>query len=172
MLKHYLPLESTKCRIRDFDVNDIQMLADIEFDPEVKQYVGGVPNGTKKEWIVKAKSYIHGYAIESILENELAGRVSLHRAEKWEPGTAELQVIIGKKFWGRKFGREVTSLLLPISFKELRAKTVITEVHPKHIDSLNALQAFGFQYEGSSLKHPMIIYKITKDEFNRNYGKP
>ncbi len=161
-----MPKISDNCRIRDYVQSDIPLLAEIEFDSEVKRYVG-VPEGSKEQWTNKANlDCLFGWAIEALPDGVLAGRVNLNRAKDRSPGVAEFQIIIGKEFWERKLGREVASIMLPAAFGELNAISVIAEVHPDNIYSLALLQAFDFRYEGKAQKQPMLIYELKRNEIS------
>ncbi len=151
----------------NFTIEDIPFLVNIEFDSEVKRYIR-IPTKTKEKWIEETQlsPLLRGWAIEAISEGELAGRVNLHRANNQPKGIAELQIVIAKKFWGRRFGREVADIMLKAAFNELNAIAVIAEVHPENHSSIALLQDFGFCYESKSHKEPMQLYKLIRKEID------
>jgi len=158
-------IELQNCRIREFTDCDLEVLADIEFDCNVKRFVG-IPEGTKEDWVSKFKAEeIRGWAIEALPDKELAGRVYLGKTKERVPGIGSLEIIISDKFWGRRLGREVAGFLIPAAFSDLKALALEGEVHPDNVHSLNLLRAFGFRYLRNSQKEPMQIYQLTREEY-------
>ncbi len=161
-----IPKQSDRCVIRDFEENDVPLIADIEFDAETKRFVG-LPEGTKEQWIEKASlDLLRGWVVVALPENEVAGRVCMNRAKDGTPGVAEFEIIIGKKFWGRRLGREVASLMIPAVFGELNAKAIRAEVHPDNKASLALLDRSGFKYKCAAEKEPMLLYEVNRSAAN------
>lgn len=157
-----IPKQSDTCLIRDFEKNDVPLIADIEFDTETKRFVG-LPEGTKEQWIEKASGdveLLYGWVVTALPENEVAGRVSLKRAKDQAPGVVEFEIIIGKKFWGRGLGTEVASMIIPAVFCETNVKAIRAEVHPDNKASLALLDRFGFKY--AAQKEPMLLYELNR----------
>jgi RimJ/RimL family protein N-acetyltransferase len=100
--------------------------------------------------------------VVALPENEVAGRVCMNRAKDRTPGVAEFEIIIAKKFWGRRLGREVATLMIPAAFNELNAKAVRAEVHPENKASLGLLDCFGFKYKCKATKEPMLLYEVER----------
>lgn len=155
-----VPKQSTKCLVRNYQLCDIRHIADIEFDPITKKYVG-LPPGTKEGWIKRVSlDLLSGWVIIALPENEVAGRICLNRAKDRTRGVVEFEVIIGQNYWGRKLGREAASLVIPAAFQELKAVAVWAEVHPENKASLALLKDFGFAYLRDAEKKPMHLYEL------------
>jgi RimJ/RimL family protein N-acetyltransferase len=153
-----MPKQSQGCVIRHYEESDVPAIAEIEFDVDTKCFVG-VPEGTKEQWIKKVSlDLLTGWVVVAFPENEVAGRVCLNQT----PGAIEFEIIISKKFWGRRLGREVASLMIPAAFDELNAKVIQAEVHPNNKASLALLDSFGFEYKYKATKKPMLIYGLER----------
>jgi RimJ/RimL family protein N-acetyltransferase len=160
-----IPKSTKACLIREYEESDIPRIAEIEFDPITKKYVG-LPSRTKEEWLADANlELLHGWVVVALPENIVAGRVCLNRAKNSAPGVAEFEIIIAKEFWGRKLGRAAASLMLAAAFEELNAKAILAEVHPENEASLALLKEYGFTYLCESEKKPMHIYEVKRSAF-------
>ena len=157
-----IPKQSQACLIRDYEEDDVPLIAKSEFDVETKRFVG-VPEGTKELWIEKTSlDLLYGWVVVALPENEVAGRVCMNRAKDRTPGVAEFEIIIAKKFWGRGLGREAATLMIPAAFSELNAKAIRAEVHPENKASLALLDRFGFKYRCKATKEPMLLYELVQ----------
>ncbi len=138
-----LPKNGEGFTLRSFMREDIEQLADIEFDPEVKRYLA-LPIKRKSQWIKELEINIYnGNAIE--VNGVIAGRASLLRVSKGEHrGSRELAIIIARPFWGSRLGRKVTKILIKATFDELNTNVIIAKAHPENHASIALLQAFKF----------------------------
>ncbi len=164
-----LPIRGSEFRLREFIPDDAPLLADIEFDPEVKQFLA-VPNKPKDKWIIDVRrDGIRGWVIETD-DGYVAGSASLTRAKR--KGDAELRIVIGRTFWGRALGSRVAELLLRVAFNDLSARAVIGVVHPKHIASIRLLRSLRFRRRGvandSSAPWQVghFVYRLTRGAYN------
>lgn len=92
-------------------------------------------------------------------------RASLSRAKR--KGGAELGIVIGRDFLGRKLGRALAAMLIQIAFGELNAKAVVGFVHPAHVGSIGLLRAFKFRRRGVHAGPPdwqdgHLIYRLSR----------
>ena len=87
-------------------------------------------------------------------------------------GTAELRIVIGKKFWGQAVGAKVAQLLIEAAFDQLHAKVIVGVVHPKHTASIRLLRSFHFRRRGAvfqsndSWQIGHLIYRLTERAYN------
>jgi RimJ/RimL family protein N-acetyltransferase len=104
------------CILRDFVKEDAEPLADIEYDPIIKRYVGkgviATPRGDWEHKVSRDPGSLRGWAIEVIPEHVLAGRASLSKVKNAPLGTIELEIVVAKPFWGRRLGRQVATALI------------------------------------------------------------
>ena len=156
--------------LREFDQSDVYALAEIEFDSEVKQYLG-FPKQTKEEWIQDIKDNkieILGWIIQTD-ENQVAGHCALSR---YKPGGyLEVRVVIGKQFWGRNLGTKITTQLVNKAFQHPNTKAMIAVIHPNNRASLNIIRALGFRRRGiitgNSGRVGHYVYRLTRNGYNQ-----
>ena len=160
-----VPRNLGSCLLRDFVKEDAEPLADIEYDPIVKKFVG-VLKGPRADWVRKVASdpeAMRGWAIEALPERVVAGRASMSEpnAPK-QPGTLELQIVIATPFWGRGLGRQVATALIQYAFSDQRVVAVVAAAHPENQASHALLDAFNFIDTGLKDKNEHLIFELTR----------
>lgn len=152
--------------LRDFTASDAEPLAEIEYDPEVKNFLA-VPSKVRAEWIRSfSPDLIIRCAVEALPEHVLAGQASISRSGI--RGKGELRIVIAKRFWGRQLGRKAAELLIPAAFEEMKAISVLATVHPDNRASLALVQSLGFIYCGkkegdkSDWQYGHLIYEVSR----------
>lgn len=155
--------------IRDFQLSDARPLAEIEFDPEVKQFLA-LPDKSMREWIEGIERLgIGGWTIQ-LEGGSVAGSASLSSAKR--KGDCELRIVIGKQFCGRSLGGRVAKLLVQFAFEVMAAKTIVAVVHPENHASLRLVRSLGFrrravlQAPAPSWQVGHYIYRLTKKGYN------
>lgn len=119
---------------------------------------------SKEEWLTQAKiDTMRGWAVEAIPSRKFCGRACISRAQSFEKGIAELEIVIAKPYWGRKLGREIAIALLELAFSKLGAKGIVGEVHPSNQASIALLEHFGFNPLRASDKKPMVYYFLNSE---------
>ena len=153
--------------LRCFTHEDAVRLAEIEFDPQVKQFLA-LPKKGKSQWIedFDPESY-GGWAVD--VEEVLAGRASILKGNR--RGDGELAVVIGRQFWGLRLGRKVAAMLIQAAFDELKAKAVVGVVHPSNQASIALLRAFKFRRRGVVASSEFgqeghFIYRMSSGTYN------
>ncbi len=165
-----IPKQLESCILRDFVKEDAKTLADIEFDPIVKRYVGeGIIQTPRSDWEKKIycdPGSLRGWAIEVIPEHVLGGRASLSKVKNAPLGTIELEIVIAKPFWGRGLGRQIAKALIQYVFSDPRAIAIVAEVHPENKASLQLLEAFKFIDTGRKNGNEHLIYELNRATYN------
>ena len=162
----YVPHRLQNCILRDFVKSDVQVIADIESDADVKKYIG-LPDSARADWV---KSFhpddLRGWAIEAIPEQTLAGRASISRPKDPAPfGILELQIVIAKPFWGRKLGRQVAAALIQYAFNDSRTVAVIAQVHPENRAIHLLLEAFSFVPDGTDNSGKRLTFRLDRARY-------
>lgn len=167
-----LPMSRDGFVLREFIANDSEALAEIEYDPEVKNYLG-LPSQNREEFIRKLRfspELMRGWVIEALPEQLLAGRVVIGRTST--PGEAELEIVIAKAYWGRELGRKVAQTIIPAAFKDRNVSAVIAVVHPEHQASVKLVESLGFAYRGENqcppdcLQRRHLIFVLSRIAYN------
>ena len=167
-----MPLPLTiKCNgfeLRVFQLSDAEPLAEIEFDPEVKQFLA-IPAKRKDDWIEGIRNLgISGWVIQT--DGQVAGSASIKLANL--RGDRELRIVIGRAFWGRALGTRVAAVVIKVAFEQLSAKAVIGVVHPENKASLRLLRLFKFRRRGVVQDHKPpwqyghFIYRLTRKAYS------
>jgi RimJ/RimL family protein N-acetyltransferase len=161
-----LPKEGDGFLLRSFTHEDAAALAEIEFDPVVKQFLA-IPKKAKIQWIQEDfhPDYYCAWAIE--VGDCLAGRAFLLPVKE---GVKELVIVIGRSFLGKKLGRKVADMLIHAAFTELNTKTLLAVVHPENLASIKLLKAFKFRHRGKVPSEQKqagnLIYRLTRGTYN------
>jgi len=165
-----LPKNGDGFLLQSFTRKDVEQLAEIEFDSEVKQFLA-LPKRGKPQWIKEFNPDSYGgWAI--VVRNTLAGRASILRCKR--RGDCELAIVIGRPFWGMNLGRKVAAMLIQSAFDELQAKALVAIVHPNHDASIALLRALKFRHRGvvASSQHGQIghfIYRMSRGTYNLSF---
>jgi RimJ/RimL family protein N-acetyltransferase len=163
----YLP--KTSCvLLRSFERADIEALADIEYDEKVKKYLSP-PRQPKQQWIADFANKVgtsSSFAVVGLPEKKLAGRAQLNLMEVFETGEREMEIVIGREFLGRGFGRLAAHTLITIAFREMEAPVVTGAVHPDNSASIALLKHFHFQ-KMQKLRTGSLRYALRRDVYDR-----
>ena len=159
--------------LRQFEDEDAEAIAEIEFDSEVKRFLA-LPTRPRSEWIREVKNLgIRGWVIQ-MPDGRIAGNAALDRAQK---GVGELRVVIGKPFWGSGLGRKVAGRIVQVAFEQLSAKAIVAVVHPKNKASLRLVRSLGFRRRGLA-KAPCpewqvghYIYRLPRNVYNQQVNR-
>jgi RimJ/RimL family protein N-acetyltransferase len=147
-----LPIEGEKVLIRKSYKKDLELLYALDVDEDVKRYVGGPVTRPRQEWIegmqrlfAQPPTAALPLVVISKATGGFAGRASLSpkdtTGQYWE-----IQVLIARKYWGQRLGREVVILLMGVAFDACKASTVIAVVDPNNTASRALVDALGFRY--------------------------
>ena len=149
-----LPKAGANVIVRRLEERDLEDLSAIEADPEVKRYLGGPISTPRLEWIAEMKRLLPNpvtLAVVSKDSGEFAGRASIGHWIFGSTRDRDLQIVIGRAYWGRGFGREVSQMLIAAAFEELAAERIIAVVEPGNRASLALVQFLGFERDGVDL---------------------
>jgi ribosomal-protein-alanine N-acetyltransferase len=150
-----LPLEGERVIVRKLYKRDIEALFDLDSDGEVKRYVGGPVTKPRQEWIdgmrqlVGRRNAVVPLCVADKKTNEFIGRTSL-TIKDMDEQCWEIQVLMGKKYWGKRLGREVCQLLMTAANGILGARSVIAVIDPRNAASRALVDAFGFVQVGTN----------------------
>lgn len=163
-----LPKSGAGFILRPFTARDVEALAAIEYDPNVKRYLA-LPTRSRADWVAAFDPDLYGgWAIE--VEGILAGRGSVNRT--FRKGEGELAVVISRPYWGLKLGRKVAAMLIDIAFAEMNARALVAQVHPDNHASLALLRAFKFR-RSRVVSAPGLwqnghqVYRLSKSSYTR-----
>jgi [ribosomal protein S5]-alanine N-acetyltransferase len=94
----------------------------------------------------------------------------------WIHRTAEFGIMIGdKNYWGKGYGREVTSTMVKYGFEALNLRKIYLGVFGSHNSAIYAYQKAGFEIESIMKEHLFLEGKyddkVWMSIFNKNFKK-
>ncbi len=160
-----LPKDLGVCILRDFTVEDAEASAAMEYDSDVKRYVGdGIMKRTREQYIEQFpnKLDLMGYAIQA-KDGRLAGRASLDQS--FVPQEPNIAIVLSRDFQGIGFGRAVAHCILSDWFCDVRGVAVRAEVHSDNSASLALLKSLGFVQTSERNEIGHDIYRLGRAKF-------
>lgn len=127
-------LESNRMILREFTLDDVDNLVDLDSDPEVTRYInGGKPS--PREWVVeKVMPRIMGYyqdldrqgiwATHDKRDGAFMGWFHL-RPNHTNTDETELGYRLKQKYWGQGYATEGSLALVKKGFEELQVDTIV-----------------------------------------------
>lgn len=142
-------LRTERLLFRPFAAGDLEPLFRIVADPEVVRYTddgGPLDWATTRLWIERSRENVarHGYGTGAVIElatGRLIGWAGFARPE----GAPE-EMIYGfeRPAWGRGYGSEIATALVPFAFEDLGLSSLRATVHPDNAASRHILRKLGF----------------------------
>ena len=153
-------ITTTRLQLRGFGAIDAEAVAALAGDAEVSRYLLQVPHPYPRpladEWIAShAEIWSRGggptWAIERRRDRRVIGAVSLH----WMPrhDRSELGYWLGRRYWGRGYGRESAAAAVGFGFEVLGVRRVYAQHLGGNDRSATVLQAIGMTAEGVRRDH-------------------
>ncbi len=128
-------LETERLKLRAFTVDDWQSYAEMYADPSFVRFLSGEPLSKEQAWenmaIILGHWQLLGYgiwAVESLDEGELVGRVGLLHLPGWPD--VEVCWALSPKSWGKGYATEAAKAAVHWAFAEVGLPRLISLVHP------------------------------------------
>lgn len=145
-------------------------------DAETRRYFSIYPTSDTRgkerlELLYKdGKHIIFGVALKS--DNQLIGLVGLKDINTLNQ-SAEFYNIVDRRFWGKGYGTEGTSLMLRYGFMELNLHRIQTQDMEENVGGQRADEKAGLKYEGTLRQvilragkyHDVRVYSILRHEY-------
>jgi RimJ/RimL family protein N-acetyltransferase len=156
-------IQLDNCLLRKWNVSDFEALADIEYDPIVKEFLG-IPKRLREVFVSSTVDDLRGWAIEAKPEGILAGRAAIIKPRDidYPIGTGELEIVIAKQFWQRGIGRQVSKRLIDDFFSDPRGLMVIAIVHPKNEAIHKLLNSLSFGQDNTYSNHDHLVFVLNR----------
>jgi ribosomal-protein-alanine N-acetyltransferase len=166
--------ETERLAFRRLTMDDLDALAAIYRDPEVRRYF---PEGTltyqetkeELEWIIDVYYGRYGFGLWATMSretNELVGRSGLL---PWTiEGRSEIEVayLLARGHWGRGLGTEAARAVLEYGFEELSLSRLICLIDPANDASIKVAVKIGMTLEKElDLEgEPTLVYSASRVE--------
>jgi [ribosomal protein S5]-alanine N-acetyltransferase len=165
-------IETERLALRLLTMDDLDALAVIYRDPEVRKYF---PEGTltyrqtkaELDWIINVYYAQHGFGLWATTHratNEFIGRCGLL---PWTiDGRKEVEVayLLAKSYWGRGLGTEAAGAILAYGFEQLNLPRLICLIDPANEASVNVAVKIGmsFEREAEIEGDPTLVYSAVR----------
>ncbi|WP_026602851.1 GNAT family N-acetyltransferase [Methylomonas sp. 11b] len=114
---------------------------ELEFDPDVRKYLGGLPRKSKEEMRIHINLGEYDsqgiYAIVDVSTGAFVGRCGYLD----DNGEKEIYIVISKKYWGNRLAKPALQEL----FKIIGRKNITAIIDPENIKSIKLFRSLGFQ---------------------------
>jgi ribosomal-protein-alanine N-acetyltransferase len=165
-------IETERLELRPLAMDDLDALALIYADPEVRKYF---PEGTltreetreELAWIIDVYYAEHGFGLWATTfkqTNDFIGRCGLL---PWTiEGRSEVEVayLLARDHWGRGLGTEAARAILAYGFDELRLPRLISLIDPANQASVNVARKIGMRLEREAEidGDPTLVYSAAQ----------
>lgn len=160
-------LETERCYLREFSVEDAQSFYDLNSDPEVVKYTGD----KAFENVQEAKSFLqnydqyklHGYgrwAVISKETEEFLGWCGLKYMPKYD--AADLGYRFFRKYWNQGYATETAKASIIYGFNNLKLHKIVGRAMKANVGSIKVLEKAEMQYVGEFdfEHHEGVLYEI------------
>jgi ribosomal-protein-alanine N-acetyltransferase len=165
-------VETQRLALRRLTMDDLDALAVIYRDPEVRKYF---PEGIltyeqtreELEWIINVYYGQHGFGLWATTHketNEFIGRCGLL---PWTiDGCPEVEVayLLAKAYWGQGLGTEAARAILAYGFEQLQLSRLICLIDPANAASVNVAVKLGMSLEREAEidGEPTLVYSAVR----------
>lgn len=178
-------LRTERLRLRRFTADDVDLLVDLDSDPDVMHYItGGVTTPREEianDYLPAFLSYYDRFegfgfwAVESLDTGEFLGWFHLRPKPDDPPGVVELGYRLRRAAWGHGYGTEGSRALIAKAFTDFGVERVYAETMVVNLASRKVMENAGLRYVRTFHQEwPYAIpgdelgdvqYEITRDEW-------
>jgi RimJ/RimL family protein N-acetyltransferase len=140
--------------LRPYRDEDRPAFAEINADPEVMKYLGGVPLTREQSDAitegVNSTFDAHGIgflAIERRSDGALLGACGLMRHTAWYPDDLEIGWRLGRRYWGHGYATEAATSWLTHAFAERSEPRVISITDTPNVNSIAVMKRLGMTFD-------------------------
>lgn len=170
-------LQTERMILREFTLEDVDNLVDLDSDPAVTRYInGGKPS--PKEWVVeKVMPRILGY-YENLDRQGIWAAIDKHeggfmgwfhlRPNHAARAETELGYRLKRRYWGQGFATEGSLALIEKGFEELQAEIIVAIADPDNGASRRVMEKAGltFVQEYSEEDGFVVVkYALTRESY-------
>lgn len=154
-------LTTERLTVRRFTLDDLEMLVDLNSDPEVTRYTGGVKDRAASEKMLRERILDYydkypGLGCWVTIERATGETVGMHLLNHIH-GEPDIQTgyILFKKFWGRGYATEMCVEVLRYGFVTLGLPQIVAITDLPNTPSQHVLLKSGLRRKGErKLAHP------------------
>lgn len=167
-------LETQRLRLRPLTLNDLDALAALYRDPDVRRFF---PEGTltraqtseELEWIIDVYYGQHGYGLWATIYKETGAFIGRCGLIPWKmEGQLQVEVayLLDKAYWGQGLATEAALAIRDYGFERLGLSRLICMVYPQNLASVRIAQKMGMilEREAEDEKGPYLIYSMNRPQ--------
>lgn len=162
-------LETERCYLRQFSVDDSQAFYDLNSDPEVVKYTGDKAFGNVSEARSFLQNYnqyeLYGFGRWAVIEKQ-TGKFIGWCGLKYSPDLHEVDLGFRffRNYWNRGFATETALACLEYGFSKLNLDKIVGRAMEANIGSVKVLEKSGMEFVGKFEfdLHPGVLYQIEK----------
>lgn len=145
--------ETSRLILRQFTMDDLELLVALHSDPEVSRFLGGVrtPEQSRQrllEWIAEYKEYGYSkWAVVLRTTGELIGRCGLSLEEVEGTSDWELGWTFARGHWGHGYATEAAAAVRDYSFDRLGLPRLISLIRPGNSASVRVAERLGMAFQ-------------------------
>jgi RimJ/RimL family protein N-acetyltransferase len=163
--------QSPRLLFREFTVDDVQLLFDLNSNPNVIRYVHEPPPTVENTTaalqniiLPQYKLYGHGrWAVHLEATNEFIGWCGL----KYIKGLDEIDLgyRFKEEYWGKGYASEAAQATIDYGFNTLQLKRIIAKALPGNIGSLRVMEKCGMRYIGTRIEDGLVLkaYEVSRE---------
>ena len=154
-------LETPRLLLRRLNMNDLDTLATLYADKEIRQFFPDGTDGTltyaetkeELEWIIAKHYGVYGFGTWATIHKEtgaLIGRCGLipwHLEDEPDRLQVEVAYLLDKAYWRHGLGTEAARAIRDYAFNRLGLERLICMVHPQNVASQKVAANTGFVFE-------------------------
>jgi RimJ/RimL family protein N-acetyltransferase len=162
-------------KLRAFDPEDAEGMAEILADPEVARYAGSpmlFPLSAERvrEWATSTRPDLYRWALESVEEKCLIGDATLSRID-FRNRNCWFGIVIGPpRRWGRGYGTEATILVTRFGFRHLGMEKVYLGVFEGNDRAKRAYDKAGYRIEAELPRHHLLDGRLVTSSVMAAYS--
>jgi RimJ/RimL family protein N-acetyltransferase len=165
-------IETERLALRCLTMDDLDALAAIYRDPEVREYF---PEGTltheetreELEWIIDVYYGRYGFGLWATLHKETNAFIGRCGLLPWEiDGRSEVEVayLLARPYWGQGLATEAARAILTYGFEQLNLSRLICLIDPANAASVNVAVKIGMSLERETEVdgEPTLVYSAAR----------
>jgi ribosomal-protein-alanine N-acetyltransferase len=169
-------LETARLRLRPYEAGDIEPMAAMFGDPEVRAftYLGTLDRAQTGKVLDEYVGYLaeHGYGMLAILDRETGaycGEVGLFTSPM---GPLALRYALNRGAWGRGLATEASAAVIDDTFGRLGLEKLFAGVKDVNVASVGVVRKLGFVYESEATAHGHTfgVYGLTARDWRSRRG--
>ncbi|MFF1816513.1 GNAT family N-acetyltransferase [Kribbella sp. NPDC058245] len=146
-------MESERLRLREFTPADLDLLVELDSDPEVMRFLTGkaTPRGEIADVVLPGMLRVYGehpglgtFAAEEKSGGAFVGWFGLQPTA--DPGTVDVGYRLNRAAWGKGYATEGTRMLIDYAFGELQVERVVADTMAVNHRSRAVMRRSGLRF--------------------------